>query len=156
MAMVRPAGGGDGIVTTTAQRRKCAADPREGCAVTTNLIELAGTDEVRRHGASPAGVRRAFSALCGCRYNPVTTSSGAHHGHRRLLGQWQSLRVARAVGARVQAAAVPEPPAAVLEAGAQIPADARTQSARPRAGPEGRGLRLLRVARDPVLPGPQV
>src|SRR2546429_6599643 len=50
MAMVRPAGGGDGIVTTTAQRRKCAADPREGCAVTTNLIE---PGELGRHRADP-------------------------------------------------------------------------------------------------------
>ncbi|TLZ06657.1 MAG: hypothetical protein E6K28_12245, partial [Gammaproteobacteria bacterium] len=48
--MVRPAGGGDGIVTTTAQRRKCAADPREGCAVTTNLIE---PGELGRHRADP-------------------------------------------------------------------------------------------------------
>src|SRR5437667_198855 len=50
MAMVRPAGGGDGIVTTTAQRRKCAADFREGCAVTTNLIE---PGELGRHRADP-------------------------------------------------------------------------------------------------------
>src|SRR5437762_73790 len=50
MAMVRPARGGDGIVTTTAQRRKCAADPREGCAVTTNLIE---PGELGRHRADP-------------------------------------------------------------------------------------------------------
>src|SRR5467141_2531556 len=78
----------------------------------------------------------------------ATTSARGRDGNRAFLGQWQSLRLARAAGARVQASALREPPAAVLQTGAQVPADAGAQSARPRAGAQGRGLRVLRVARD--------
>src|SRR5256885_3000738 len=81
---------------------------------------------------------------------------GGRDGHRGFLGQRQSRRVARVAGARVQASALREPPAAVLQTGAQVSADAGAQSPRPRAGAQGRGLRVLRVARDPVLPGPEV
>src|SRR5580658_3295102 len=96
----------------------------------------------------------AFSVLRGCRYNHRTTLGEATDGDRRFLGQRQSLRVAGTAGARVQAAALRQPPAAVLQAGTQIPADARAQSTRACAGAEGRGLRVLRVARDPLLPRP--
>jgi thiosulfate/3-mercaptopyruvate sulfurtransferase len=50
MAMVRPAGGGGAIVTTTAQGRKCAGVQREEYAVTTSLIE---PGELGRHLADP-------------------------------------------------------------------------------------------------------
>src|ERR1700739_75910 len=59
------------------------------------------------------------------------------HGNRGLLGERQPVRLACAAGARVQAAAVRESPAAVLPAGAQVAADARPQSPRPRAFKDG-------------------
>ena len=87
----------------------------------------------------------AFSAARRCRYNRRSdTCEASTDGDRRLLGQRQSVRVAGAARARVQAAAVHEPPAAVLQAGAQVAADARAQLARPGAGAQGR--RLCRVS----------
>src|SRR5438045_6551814 len=89
MAMVRPAGGGDGIVTTTAQRRKCAADPREGCAVTTNLIE---PGELGRHRADPDW------AIIDCRFELARPDWGeqafaaAHIRSEEHTSELQSLR----------------------------------------------------------------
>src|SRR5215831_9671899 len=101
-------------------------------------------------------LRAAFWRLCGCRYNRATTCGGISDGDRGLLGQRQPVCVACAAGARAQAAAVREPPAAVLQAGAQVPADAGPEPAWPRAGAEGRRLRVLRVARDPLLPRSEI
>src|SRR6202048_2340139 len=59
-------------------------------------------------------------------------------GDRRLLGKRQSLLLAGAPRARIQAAALYEPRPAIFQAGAQIAADARAQLARQSPGAQGR------------------
>src|ERR1700729_52690 len=90
----------------------------------------------RAAGAMSVSGMCAFSARRGCRYNRLPPARG-NDGNRGFLGQRQSLRVAGAAGARIQASALCQPPAAVLEAGAQVAADARPEPARPRAGAQG-------------------
>ena len=52
--------------------------------------------------------------------------------------------------------AVQQPPASVREAGAQVAADARSESRGRVPSREGRRLRRVRVAGGPLLPRPQV
>src|SRR5215468_6963777 len=77
-------------------------------------------------------------------------------GNRGFLGQRQPILLARAAGARIQTPAVREPPAAILQAGAQVAGDAGAQSPRAGAGAEGRRVRVLRVTCHPLLPRPEV
>src|SRR5215831_3898817 len=79
----------------------------------------------------------AFSASWGCRYNREHYLGRGDDGNRGFLGQRQSVRMAGTAGARIQTPAVREPPAAVLQAGAQVPGDALAQPARARPGAEG-------------------
>src|SRR3569833_460979 len=55
-----------------------------------------------------------------------------------------------------EAAFVRKPPAAVLQAGTQVAADAVAELPRARARAEGRRLRGVRVARRSLLPRPQI
>ena len=90
--------------------------------------ELAGSNE----GFS---TWRAFSArLRLSLQSPPFTLGAVTHGNRSLLGQRQSLLLAGAARARVQAARLYQPPAAVFQAGAQVAADAGDELPRPRAG----------------------
>src|SRR4051812_5672756 len=87
----------------------------------------------------------AFSA----RRVEATIDSGPHrprfryiaHVYRRLLGQWQSVFVACAARPGAEAASVRQPSVAVLQAGAQVAADAVAEFPRARARAERRRLR---------------
>src|SRR5215472_7228433 len=96
----------------------------------------------------------AFSVLSRCRYNRGNISGGPTDGDRRLLGQRQSLLMAGAAGARIQETAVQQPRSAIFQAGAQIAANAGPELARAPARVEGRGLCLLRIVGDALLPRP--
>src|SRR5262245_6721190 len=89
-------------------------------------------------GASVQSVPRAAM--------PAASSGDSSDGPRTLLGQRQPVLVARAARARVQAPRLPIARAAVLEAGAQVAADAADEPARARAGAQGRRAHRVRVA----------
>src|SRR6185437_14534087 len=106
-------------------------------------------------------IGRAFWAWRACRYNRCQESelwrtARENDGDRCVLGEWQSVRLARPAGVGVQATALYQSPVAVLQAGAQVAADARAQLAWQGTGAEGWRLRLFRVAGDSVLPGSQI
>ena len=63
------------------------------------------------------------------------------HGTRTLLGQRQPILLARAAGTRIQGRALRVARIAVLQAGAQVAADAAHESARSRARAQGRRFR---------------
>src|ERR1700730_18956219 len=74
------------------------------------------------------------------------------HGTYLLLGQRQSVFVARPSGAGAQATRLRVAPAAFRQARTSVAADVEDKSSRPSAGVEGRRLRGLRIGRDSLLP----
>ncbi len=78
------------------------------------------------------------------------------HGTHSILGQRQSVLVARAARAGAQGAAVRVAAAALRQAGTPVAPNAEAQSARPRARAQGRRLRGVRIGRGAVLPGREV